>query len=226
MIQRRPWPPLIGGLVVLLLLALPVLRIRLGFGDTGNRPRTPPCARLRPRSPQASARFNGPLFLATTDPKATRQATVAVDRRHRSRPRVAFVQPAFQVGESTWAWRVYPEVGAAGRGDLGSRPPPARRRPADDRSRRARSAASPPAHRLLRLPRQPAAAVHRRRAAPQLHPADDRLPHPARAAEGGDHQPAVHRRGVRRDRGRLPVGLGRRASIGLGRPGRSSRGRR
>ena len=37
-IQRRPWPAAISGLVVLLLLAAPVLSLRLGFSDTGNRP--------------------------------------------------------------------------------------------------------------------------------------------------------------------------------------------
>jgi RND superfamily putative drug exporter len=35
-IQRRPWPPFLIGLVVLLLLAVPVLSLRMGFGDTGN----------------------------------------------------------------------------------------------------------------------------------------------------------------------------------------------
>ena len=35
-IQRRPWPPLLLGVVVLLVLAAPLFSIRLGFGDTGN----------------------------------------------------------------------------------------------------------------------------------------------------------------------------------------------
>ena len=35
-IQRRPWPAFTVGLVVLLLLAVPVLSLRMGFGDTGN----------------------------------------------------------------------------------------------------------------------------------------------------------------------------------------------
>ena len=37
-VQHRPWPPLIGGVLLLLLLAVPLLDIRLGFGDTGNLP--------------------------------------------------------------------------------------------------------------------------------------------------------------------------------------------
>ena len=39
-IQRRPWPAVIVGLVVLLVLAAPVFSLRLGFSDTGNRPTT------------------------------------------------------------------------------------------------------------------------------------------------------------------------------------------
>jgi RND superfamily putative drug exporter len=35
-IQHRPWPAFAFGLVVLLVLAIPLLSIRLGFGDTGN----------------------------------------------------------------------------------------------------------------------------------------------------------------------------------------------
>jgi RND superfamily putative drug exporter len=35
-IQHRPWPALVVGLVVLVLLAVPVLSLRMGFGDTGN----------------------------------------------------------------------------------------------------------------------------------------------------------------------------------------------
>ena len=38
LLQRHPWPPLVIGTVVLLALSLPVLGIRLGFADAGNRP--------------------------------------------------------------------------------------------------------------------------------------------------------------------------------------------
>jgi len=37
-LQRNPWPAALGGLAVLLLLAVPVLSMRLGFTDAGNRP--------------------------------------------------------------------------------------------------------------------------------------------------------------------------------------------
>jgi putative drug exporter of the RND superfamily len=35
-IQHRPWPAFVVGLIVLVLLAVPVLSLRMGFGDTGN----------------------------------------------------------------------------------------------------------------------------------------------------------------------------------------------
>jgi len=38
LIQRRPWPFLIGGIAVLLVLAAPLLSLRLGFTDEGNFP--------------------------------------------------------------------------------------------------------------------------------------------------------------------------------------------
>ncbi len=37
-IQRHPWPAAILGLVFLLVLAIPLLSMRLGFTDAGNRP--------------------------------------------------------------------------------------------------------------------------------------------------------------------------------------------
>ncbi len=37
-IQRRPWPALVISAAVLVVLAVPVFSIRLGFGDAGNRP--------------------------------------------------------------------------------------------------------------------------------------------------------------------------------------------
>jgi RND superfamily putative drug exporter len=36
LIQHRPWPAFVAGLTVLVVLAIPVLSLRMGFGDTGN----------------------------------------------------------------------------------------------------------------------------------------------------------------------------------------------
>jgi putative drug exporter of the RND superfamily len=37
-IQRRPWPPLLASLALLIILSAPVLDLRLGFNDAGSRP--------------------------------------------------------------------------------------------------------------------------------------------------------------------------------------------
>ena len=50
--------------------------------------------------------------------------------------------------------------------------------------------------------------VHRRRRAAVVPAPDDRVPLGARAAEGRDHEPAVDRCRLRRDRRHVPVGLG------------------
>ena len=64
----------------------------------------------------------------------------------------------------------------------------------------------------LHVPRDPVA---------QLRPADARVPIAARAAQGRDHEPAVDRRRVRRDRRDLPVRLGQeRRRHRQGRPDR------
>ena len=55
-IQHHPWPSFLGGLAILLVLAIPFLSLRLGFSDEGNFPEEhhdqeglrPPGHRLRP----------------------------------------------------------------------------------------------------------------------------------------------------------------------------------
>ena len=64
-VQRRPWPLAIAGLVVLLVLATPLLSIELGFGDagTGNTSRSSRRA-YDLLSEGFGPGFNGPLVLA------------------------------------------------------------------------------------------------------------------------------------------------------------------
>ena len=109
-VQHRPWPAVVVGLVILLVLAAPVLSIRLGFSDEGNAAKD---TTVRQSYDTIAAAFgpgaNGPLFLATTDPAANADSTAAVTAAIAADPEVSFVQPAFQVGPTTWAWRVYPK---------------------------------------------------------------------------------------------------------------------
>ncbi len=68
LIQRRPWPAAIIGLAVLLVLAVPLLSMRLGFTDAGNRPdrrHHPP--RLRPGRRRVRARVQRPAAARRRD---------------------------------------------------------------------------------------------------------------------------------------------------------------
>ncbi len=68
-IQRRPWPAAIIGLAVLLLLAVPLLSMRLGFTDAGNRPESDTTRRAYDLVADGfGAGFNGPLLLAAETP--------------------------------------------------------------------------------------------------------------------------------------------------------------
>ena len=68
-IQRRPWPAAIIGLAVLLLLAVPLLSMRLGFTDAGNRPTADTTRRAYDLVADGfGPGFNGPLLLAAETP--------------------------------------------------------------------------------------------------------------------------------------------------------------
>jgi RND superfamily putative drug exporter len=68
-IQRRPWPPALAGLVVLLVLAIPVLSMRLAFADAGNRPTSDTTRVAYDLVTEGfGPGFNGPLLLAAEMP--------------------------------------------------------------------------------------------------------------------------------------------------------------
>ena len=69
MIQRRPWPAAGIGVVVLLVLAIPLFSIRLGFGDAGNYPEsTTPRQAYDLLAKGFGPGFNGPLLVLVQDP--------------------------------------------------------------------------------------------------------------------------------------------------------------
>jgi RND superfamily putative drug exporter len=76
-IQHRPWPSAIGATIVLLVLAVPLLSIRLGFGDYGNYPED---TTVRRAYDLISAGFgpgtNGPLFVTVEDATASDEAAL------------------------------------------------------------------------------------------------------------------------------------------------------
>jgi putative drug exporter of the RND superfamily len=68
-LQRRPWPPAISGLVILLVLATPVLSMRLAFADAGNKPTSDTTRRAYDLLVDGfGPGFNGPMILAADTP--------------------------------------------------------------------------------------------------------------------------------------------------------------
>jgi putative drug exporter of the RND superfamily len=68
-LQRRAWPAAISGLVILVVLALPVLSMRLAFADAGNRPTSDTTRRAYDLLVEGfGPGFNGPMILAVDMP--------------------------------------------------------------------------------------------------------------------------------------------------------------
>lgn len=96
-IQRRPWPALVAGTAILLILAVPVLDMRLGFGDAGNRPTDDTSRRAYDLLAEGfGPGFNGPLLLVAELPngQADLPALEQVTDRLRATDGVAAVSPA------------------------------------------------------------------------------------------------------------------------------------
>ena len=235
-LQRRPWPAAIAGLVIL-------VRARAaGAVACGWRSPTPATGRRPTRPARAydllvegfGPGFNGPMILAVDMPGGQRRCdalsscrsalnehagrgvrdAAAAERRRRTPRSSRCSRTRSPQSEET------AEPGG----------PPARRRDpaghARDGRRREGRRPHRRRHRLLELHGRAAPAVHRAGAAAVVPAAHGRVPEPAGAAQGRDHEPAVDRRGVRRDRRRVPVGLAEGPHRrGRGRA-RSRRGRR
>jgi len=95
-LQRRPWPAVVAGFVVLLALAAPVASMRLGFSDAGNRPTTDTTRRAYDLlSDGFGPGFNGPLLVAAETPGGAGDQFVldALGTRLRATKGVAFVTP-------------------------------------------------------------------------------------------------------------------------------------
>jgi RND superfamily putative drug exporter len=111
-IQRRPWPAAIAGLVVLVLLAAPVLSMRLAFADAGNRPTSDTTRQAYDLlSKGFGPGFNGPLLLAADTPHGERDLAVLerLSAQLRTTPGVAFAtQPRPNDARNTAILQVFP----------------------------------------------------------------------------------------------------------------------
>jgi putative drug exporter of the RND superfamily len=68
-IQKYPWPALIGSTAILLILAIPLFSLRLGFGDAGNRQTTDTTRRAYDTLSEAfGPGFNGPFLMVVDTP--------------------------------------------------------------------------------------------------------------------------------------------------------------
>ena len=86
-VQRHPWTGVIAGVVILLVLAAPMLSMRLGFSDNGNLPKDQTARQAYDLLAEAfGPGFNGPLVLvaelpAGTTPESLQPATDLAGRR-------------------------------------------------------------------------------------------------------------------------------------------------
>ncbi|MGZ4737966.1 MAG: MMPL family transporter [Ilumatobacteraceae bacterium] len=109
LIQRRPWPPLLIGVGFLILLAIPLFSIRLGFGDTGNLKEDKTARKAYDLMAEGfGAGSSGPLFLASTDPTITPEKAKLVDAALAAEKDITFATPGVEVSTGTWFWQAYP----------------------------------------------------------------------------------------------------------------------
>ncbi|MCC7365476.1 MAG: MMPL family transporter [Dehalococcoidia bacterium] len=99
MVQRYPWPATVGAVVLLLVLAFPVVSLRLGFSDAGNRPETDTSRRAYDLlSDGFGPGFNGPMLAAVETPRgdADVAALEQLSARLNETPGVAFASPVIR----------------------------------------------------------------------------------------------------------------------------------
>ena len=208
-IQHRPWPAAIGAASLLILLAIPLFSIRLGFGDYGNYPEDTTVRRAYDLLAEGFGEgTNGPLFITVEGEAANDEAALGAfvgAVQQTENVATAFPTP---IGDGLALVIVNPESAPQDAetstlvNTLRDDVIPASGLDAQVGGLHRRL------DRLLRLPRRAHAPADRRRPAAQLHPPDGRVPQRARPAQGGGDEPAVDRCRLRHHRGHLPVGLG------------------
>ena len=117
LIQRRPWTAALSSALVLLLLAIPVLSLRLGFSDESNFEADTTTRKAYDLLVEGfGPGFNGPLMLVTEMPEGTdvEQLGTSVHDAVAADPGVAFVspgQPNDPANPTAIFWTVVPTTG-------------------------------------------------------------------------------------------------------------------
>jgi len=115
-IQHHPWVSAIGGALILIVLALPVLGLRLGFSDESNFSQETTTKQAYDLLVEGFGEgFNGPLVLVASVPEGTDLAGLAaVQEAIAADPGVAFASPAFPndpENPTAVVWNVVPTTG-------------------------------------------------------------------------------------------------------------------
>jgi len=113
LVQRRPWTSLVVGAGVLLVIALPVLDLRLGFADEGNYPADTTTKRAYDLLADGfGPGFNGPLTLvAAIDTPQQLAAAQSVSQALAATSGVAFASPLVPndpTSPTAVLWTLYP----------------------------------------------------------------------------------------------------------------------
>jgi RND superfamily putative drug exporter len=110
-VQHRPWPAFVIGLTVLVLLAVPVLSLRLGFGDTGNLDESQTPRRAYDMLADGfGPGFNGPIIVAIDGAAAADRAALAeFAARMRDTKGVAAATDPILLNDSLALVQVYPD---------------------------------------------------------------------------------------------------------------------
>jgi RND superfamily putative drug exporter len=110
-VQHRPWPALLAGLLVVVVLALPVLSMRLGFGDLGNLNEDQSPRRAYDMLASAfGPGSNGPVLIAVTGPAASDESELAsFTDTLRNTDDVASVARPIPLNDELALVRIFPE---------------------------------------------------------------------------------------------------------------------
>ena len=77
-VQHRPWISFIAASLFLIILAIPMFSIRLGFGDAGNDPKSSDVRKAYDMMSEGfGPGFNGPLYIAITGDTVTNEKALA-----------------------------------------------------------------------------------------------------------------------------------------------------